>query len=48
MAYEFGIDRKIFRSMLAKHNVNPPSRLISPADQMKIYRKMGEPKKINY
>lgn len=36
MAYEFGVDRKTFRSMLVKFNINLPPGLIYPADQRKI------------
>lgn len=43
IAHEFGVDRKTFRSMLAKFHIDLPNGLISPADQIRIYEKLGKP-----
>ncbi|MFC4871188.1 hypothetical protein [Negadavirga shengliensis] len=43
MAHEYGVDRKTFRSILVKFGIDLPNGLISPAEQIKIYEKLGEP-----
>ncbi len=47
MAQEYGVDRKTFRNMLARFQIELPKGLISPDDQKKIFEKLGEPNLLN-
>ncbi|EON77580.1 hypothetical protein ADIS_1799 [Lunatimonas lonarensis] len=45
MALAYGMDRKTFRKKLEYHEIFLPNGLISPADQRRIYDKLGMPDK---
>jgi len=44
MAEEFGVCTKTFRQMLERNEIVIARRLITPKEQIQIYRKLGKPK----
>jgi len=43
MADEYGVCRKTFNKLLAKKHIKLERGVISPMEQLKIYRKLGIP-----
>jgi hypothetical protein len=46
MAAEYGVCRKTFNKLLKRNNIKLVRGLISPRDQIYIYKKLGRPNSI--